>query len=93
MYGYFCDLIQANNPIVLGPANSNLPRIVLIIAQVFAQKTIESTSEVGQRLLGIVKQVESNADVFQMCASQLTPDLQMALQEAFREVSANPTQG
>lgn len=91
VYGYLCDLIQANHPVILGPVNSNLPRIVLIIAQAFGQKAIKPLSDVGQRMLGIVKQVETNQDVFQMCASQLSPELQLALQEAYRELSTQGT--
>lgn len=91
IYGYLCDLIQANNPVILGPANSNLPRIVVIIAQAFAHRAVEAVSEVGQRMLGIVKQVETNPDVFQMCASQLSPELQVALQEAYRELANQGT--
>ncbi len=26
VYGYLCDLIEGNHPIILGPDNSNLPR-------------------------------------------------------------------
>ncbi|KAH8867944.1 Importin-5 [Schistosoma japonicum] len=33
VYGYLCDLIEANNPVVIGPDNSNLPSIVRAIAE------------------------------------------------------------
>nr|CAH8872708.1 unnamed protein product [Trichobilharzia regenti] len=33
VYGYLCDLLEANNPVVIGPDNSNLPRIVRAIAE------------------------------------------------------------
>lgn len=87
IYGYMCDLIQANHPVVLGANNSNLPRIVCIIAQAFAAKVVVPLSEVGTRMLGIVKQVESNPDVFQICATNLTPEQQHALQEAYRDIA------
>uniref|UniRef100_A0A1A9WGS4 TOG domain-containing protein n=1 Tax=Glossina brevipalpis TaxID=37001 RepID=A0A1A9WGS4_9MUSC len=93
IYDYMCDLIQANHPVILGANNCNLPRIVSIIAQAFLHKLIESTPELGQRMLGIVKEVESNSEVFQACASQLTPDMQLALQDAYRELSAKSSQG
>ncbi|XP_067614434.1 importin-5 [Eurosta solidaginis] len=88
IYGYMCDLIQANHPIVLGNNNTNLPRIVSIIAQAFVTKVVASLSDVGTRMLGIVKQVESNPEVFQACASILTPEQQYALQDAYRELAA-----
>lgn len=94
IYGYLCDLIQANHPVILGANNCNLPRIVSIIAQAFANKVVAVISDVGSRMLAIVKQVESNPEVFQVCASQLTPEMQHALQEAYRELaSASSAQG
>lgn len=87
IYGYMCDLIQANHPIILGNNNSNLPRIVSIIAQAFVTKVVSSLSDIGTRMLGIVKQVESNPEVFQACASILTPEQQYALQDAYRELA------
>lgn len=92
IYGYMCDLIQANHPIILGSNNSNLPRIVSIIAQAFLSEVVKPLSEVGTRMLGIVKQVESNPEVFQLCASNLTPEQQHALQEAYRELANGPAQ-
>lgn len=93
IYGYLCDLIQANHPIILGANNCNLPRIVSIIAQAFVNKVVAAISDVGARMLAIVKQVESNPEVFQACASQLTPEMQHALQEAFRELALASAQG
>ncbi|XP_075146226.1 karyopherin beta 3 [Haematobia irritans] len=93
IYGYLCDLIQGNHPIILGANNCNLPRIVSIIAQAFLNKVVVPVSDVGSRMLGIVKQVESNPEVFQACASQLTPEMQHALQEAFRELALASAQG
>ncbi|XP_018786475.1 PREDICTED: importin-5 isoform X1 [Bactrocera latifrons] len=87
IYGYMCDLIQANHPIILGNNNSNLPRIVSIIAQAFVTKVVAPLSDIGTRMLGIVKQVESNPEVFQACASILTPEQQYALQDAYRELA------
>ncbi|XP_053959083.1 importin-5-like [Anastrepha ludens] len=88
IYGYMCDLIQANHPIILGNNNSNLPRIVSIIAQAFVTKVVAPLKDVGTRMLGIVKQVEANPEVFQACASILTPEQQYALQDAYRELAA-----
>ncbi|CAL8094141.1 unnamed protein product [Calicophoron daubneyi] len=33
VYGYLCDLLEANNPALLGPDNANLPHIVKAIAE------------------------------------------------------------
>lgn len=88
VYGYLCDLIQANHPIILGANNSNLPRIVAIIAESLYRDVVDPTQEVGRRMLEIVKQVEQSPDVFQACVSTLTPDQKNALEEAYRELAA-----
>ncbi|XP_055921523.1 importin-5 [Eupeodes corollae] len=90
IYGYLCDLIQANHPIILGANNSNLPRIVSIIAQAFKAGVVKPLSEEGSRMIGIVKQLESNPDVFQACVSILTPELKQGLEEAYREFTNPP---
>lgn len=88
VYGYLCDLIQANHPIVLGANNSNLPRIVCIIAEALCHEVIDPTHEVGRRMLEIVKQVEQSPDVFQACISALSADQKKALEDAYRELAA-----
>ncbi|XP_055850061.1 importin-5 [Episyrphus balteatus] len=90
IYGYLCDLIQANHPVILGANNSNLPRIVSIIAQAFKSGVVKPLSEEGSRMIGIVKQLESNPDVFQACVSILTPELKQGLEEAYREFTNPP---
>ncbi|SPP83609.1 importin-5 [Drosophila guanche] len=88
IYGYMCDLIEANHPVILGANNSNLPRIVSIIAEAYCTKVLEATSATGTRMLTIVKQVESNPDVMQACASSLSAEQQQALQDAYRELAS-----
>ena len=34
VYGYLCDLIDANHPLVLGQNNANLPKILALFAEV-----------------------------------------------------------
>lgn len=87
VYGYFCDLIQANHPVILGANNFNLPRIVSIIAEAFACDVIGVKNEEGTRMLGIVKQVESNAEVFQACIAVLSEEQKHALEEAYRDLA------
>ncbi|EDW67063.1 importin-5 [Drosophila virilis] len=91
IYGYLCDLIEANHPAILGANNCNLPRIVSIIADTFCTNVLEAKSAPGTRMLTIVKQIESNPDVMQACASILSPEQQQALQDAYRELAAAPS--
>ncbi|XP_068157334.1 importin-5 [Drosophila tropicalis] len=90
IYGYLCDLIEANHPVILGANNCNLPRIVSIIAEAFCTNVLEAKSPTGTRMLTIVKQIESNPDVMQACASTLSPEQQQAIQDAYREVANAP---
>ncbi|EDW13655.1 importin-5 [Drosophila mojavensis] len=91
IYGYLCDLIEANHPAILGANNCNLPRIVSIIADSFCRNVLEAKSTPGTRMLTIVKQIESNPDVMQACASTLSPEQQQALQDAYRELASAPS--
>lgn len=87
VYGYLCDLIQANHPVILGPNNVNLPRIFTIIAEAFYREVIQTDKEEASRLLAIVKQIESNQEVFQACLSVLTQDQKQALELAYKELT------
>jgi hypothetical protein len=68
VYDYFCDLVEANHPAVLGENNSNLPSIVNIIVQVYAHGAIDDSSELGvktkQRLAAILKVLSNNKEIF-----------------------------
>jgi hypothetical protein len=79
IYGYFCDLVEANHPVILGENNQNLPRIVSVVAEAFQHEALPTTSEVGARMLNIVRLVMSQEAIFQACVSQLTPAAQQAL--------------
>ncbi|GAB0100009.1 importin-5 [Sergentomyia squamirostris] len=88
VYGYLCDLIQANHPVILGANNAHLPRILSIISEVFVRDMIPVQHPEATRLLGIVKQLEQNPEVFQACVNVLTPEQKHALEEAFREMTS-----
>lgn len=94
VYGYLCDLIQANHPIILGANNANLPRIVSIIAEAFYHESVPIANPEAARMLNIVKQVESNPEVFQACINHLSAEQKQALEEAYRQMallSTTPT--
>ncbi|GAB1601055.1 importin-5-like [Argonauta hians] len=72
IYDYLCDLIQNNNMVILGENNSNLPRIFDIMATTFHKEVLKSDNAVYQRMVGILRQVETNIEVFTACVSQLS---------------------
>lgn len=84
IYGFLCDLIEQNNPTVIGPGNENIPRIILIIAEAFHNDAIEPAKPEGQRLLNIVRLVQANEQLFQGIVAALRLDLQKALNVALQ---------
>lgn len=92
VYGYLCDLIQNNHPVILGPNNERLPMILSIIAEVFARSLLPVTNAEAIRMLGIVKQLESQPELLQGCLGLLTPEQKKGLETAFQELAAVQTQ-
>ncbi|XP_070496261.1 importin-5 [Chironomus tepperi] len=102
IYGYLCDLIQSNHPIVLGNNNSNLPRIVALIGDAFYHGVIQiitptnenidnmrldyvqRNNDVAGRMLNIVKQIQSNGEVFNACIQMINDQQKSALEEAMK---------
>jgi hypothetical protein len=105
IYGYLCDLIQSNHPVILGNNNSNLPRIVALIGDAFYHGVIQiitptndnidnmridyvqRNNDVAGRLLNIVKQIQSNGEVFTACIEMITEQQKSALEEAMKSFS------
>ncbi|KAK7080859.1 Importin-5, partial [Halocaridina rubra] len=79
VYGYLCDLIDSNHPLVLGPNNSNLPQLMAILAEAFKREAVEKEAEVTKRMLNIVQQLQANPEMFEACVSQLSQEQQLAL--------------
>jgi len=82
VYGFLADLVESNNPHVLGENNANLPRIVAIITEALAVEVLPPESAEKQRVISIVKQVQGNASVFEACVAGLNEPQKKALQEA-----------
>jgi len=83
VYGFLAQLVEANNPHILGANNSNLPRVIAVIAEALAVDVLSPDNEVRARLVGIVKQVQSNAGVFEACVNGLNEPQKRAIQEVF----------
>lgn len=77
---FLLQLIEQNNMTVMGPNSSNLPRLVAIVAEVFARSVIEVNTDVGMKLVSFLKQVHANPSV-NSCLSSLTVPQQKAVQE------------
>lgn len=58
VYGYLCDLVEVNHPVILGANNANLPKVVSVVAEAFCCDALPPNHEVKTRLINIVKQVQ-----------------------------------
>uniref|UniRef100_A0A8D0GCP0 Importin 5 n=1 Tax=Sphenodon punctatus TaxID=8508 RepID=A0A8D0GCP0_SPHPU len=83
-FNYLCDLIESNNPIVLGPNNTNLPRIFNIIAEGEIHEAIKHEDPCTKRLANVLRQVQTSGGLWTECISQLSADQQAAVQELLR---------
>jgi hypothetical protein len=89
VYNYFCDLIEANNPVVVGENHANLPHLIKIIAEAFIRTSFEKTDEggdgipeVAHRMCNIVRQVQTNCSLFEACLHHLNDEQREGLQHA-----------
>lgn len=74
---------------VSGANNSNIPRIMNIIAEAFYRDVIEPSVMEGFRMLNIVRQVQSNESFFQSIVQQMAPELQQALHVALHTIPSS----
>ncbi|XP_050432076.1 importin-5 [Adelges cooleyi] len=80
VYGYLCKLIENHHPMVLGSNNSNIPSLIGIIAEAFLRDAIDRSHAVAQRMIMIVRQIQTNEEVFNACLAVLTPEQIKTLQ-------------
>lgn len=81
VYGFLCTLLEQSNPMLLGPENCNLPRIVMVMSETFVHEAIKLDSDVGKRMITLLRVIQNNAEVFSECIRHLTPCQQEALQK------------
>lgn len=79
IYGYLCDLIQGNHPIILGNNNSNLPRIVALIGDAFYHGVIQ-----------IITPTNENIDNMRMDYVQRNNEVAGRLLNIVKQIQGNP---
>ncbi|XP_016295941.1 importin-5-like [Sinocyclocheilus anshuiensis] len=80
-FSYLCDLIESNNPTVLGPDNTNLPKIFIIIADSVANESIKGEDCCSKRLANVIRQVQVSGGLWTQCVSVLNETQQKAIQD------------
>lgn len=88
VYGYLCDLVEANHPAVLGANNSSLPKVLAIFAEAFSLDALPPDHEVKTRMTNICKQVQTDGALFGACVAALNDNQKQALSEAMAEKAA-----
>uniref|UniRef100_A0A1I7YJ02 Importin-5 n=1 Tax=Steinernema glaseri TaxID=37863 RepID=A0A1I7YJ02_9BILA len=81
VYGYFADLVEANNPIVLGENNANLARILYIIVEAFNKQAFDEESDkenVRGRLVNILRSLQGSNMLEGLVAAANLNDVQRA---------------
>jgi len=86
VYGYLCDLIQMNHPIVLGQNNANIPSILSVISEALVCEVFEQHPECAARIKGIVLEVKNNQTMWDISIARLN-DQQLAALKAFMEAN------
>uniref|UniRef100_A0A1I8IFD4 Importin-5 n=1 Tax=Macrostomum lignano TaxID=282301 RepID=A0A1I8IFD4_9PLAT len=80
VYGFLCDLIERNDPNILGPNNQNVPRILAIIGECLYREALDEDKPTAARIVAIARQVLANPEAVKACWPQLTEQQQAALQ-------------
>ncbi|XP_062302426.1 importin-5 [Osmerus eperlanus] len=80
-FDFLCDLIESNNPIVLGPDNSNLPKIFVIIADGVSGESVKNEDACSKRLANVIRQVQVSGGLWTQCVSTLNETQQKAIQD------------
>ncbi|KAK6325540.1 hypothetical protein J4Q44_G00048820 [Coregonus suidteri] len=80
-FDFLCDLIESNNPIVLGPDNANLPKIFQIIAEGVTNESVKSEDACSKRLANVIRQVQGSGGLWTQCVAMLNETQQKAIQD------------
>lgn len=58
VYGYLCDLIEANHAVILGRNNAHLPRLISFFAEALLRKAVPTDNPVMSRMISIVREIQ-----------------------------------
>lgn len=83
VHGHLINLIQQNNPIILGQNQSNIPKILQIFADIVNTPTVDEETQAA--IIQIVRQISQQPQFMQQAMSTLTPEQQKRLQTAIME--------
>ncbi|CAF4194751.1 unnamed protein product [Rotaria magnacalcarata] len=82
IYGYLCDLIESNNSVIIEQNNFIVPNVIKLFANAFVKSSIEVNSVVDQRMVIILRHVQTIPSIFQACMNALTIEKRQSLGNA-----------
>ncbi|RWS08235.1 importin-5-like protein [Dinothrombium tinctorium] len=81
VFGFLLSLVEVNHPVIMGANNSNLPRIVAVIAEVLARNAINLNSEIGQKMIAFLTSLRENSNLLTSCMETLNVQQQEAIKQ------------
>eukprot|EP01134_Creolimax_fragrantissima_P002765 CFRG2765T1 len=78
VYGYLCTLLEQNSPYILGQNNSNMPRIVNILAMILNSDLVSGQEDLNGRVGVLLKTI---ANQFPRALSSISPEFQAKVQQ------------
>ncbi|XP_046853290.1 importin-5-like [Xenia sp. Carnegie-2017] len=85
VYGYLCDLIQSNHPIVLGENYSNFVCVLRIFAAAFESDVLANDVEIKYRMKLILKQAQMSPELWSSCFTNMNETEQQILLKVVNE--------
>ncbi|XP_047523500.1 importin-5 [Pieris napi] len=80
VYGLLCELVSGGHASLHTP--DAVPRVIAIIAEAFLTDVVPHDDAVFAQMVALVRQIQSNAEMFNSCLMQLSNDHKEALQLA-----------
>ncbi|KNC80456.1 hypothetical protein SARC_07181 [Sphaeroforma arctica JP610] len=78
IYAYMCNLLEENNTFALGQNNSNMPRIVNILALIVNSDLVQGDETLNPRVIRILKTI---AGAFPQVMASVSPEFQPKVQQ------------
>ncbi|GBP12897.1 Importin-5 [Eumeta japonica] len=80
VYELLCELAAGGHPALATP--DALPRLLALLAEAFLRDAVPETSPVYAQMVNLVRQIQSNGELFSACLMQLSNEHQQALSQA-----------
>lgn len=80
VYTLLCELVSSGHPLLATPDAP--PRILAILAEALLHDAVSNDNPAYALIIALIKQIQSNVEMFNTCLQQLNMDQKQALQDA-----------